>query len=317
MEVYLDKDKVFIAGQWYTPKEAAKLLNWPAGVKHVLPLEDLDNQSATSVSSFQSSNIASCSPGRTALPDAEGSHQTPNREALCVPRETVGQEDSERVPISQKFVRLQDKRAAQADPLRGATAHISGSGAVRNLFQEEDPIKQGTAASAQQLRVSTGVPPEYPKDPERLNNLVTISSPEQELHVPTDDTPADTNPIMANEGQVGQAGRWPNLRLPTFGGKPEEFVDNYFDQIDSMAKIYSWNDDQTLAMSLHGLVHEAGDWVKTLAATEKDTYEHLRDAVKKLFGDRRPSWQRHRDLFSIKQGRGQSVLQYYNLNFAS
>ena len=38
-------------------------------------------------------------------------------------------------------------------------------------------------------------------------------------------------------------------------------------------------------MTMHSLKDKAGDWVKTLGAGNKDTFDHLKEATTNVFGD--------------------------------
>ena len=68
-----------------------------------------------------------------------------------------------------------------------------------------------------------------------------------------------------------------------------------------MTTIYKWDIATKLAFALHGMKARAADWVNTLGATEKATFDNLKYAMTKIFGDRHAPWQKYRELLSIKQ----------------
>ena len=95
----------------------------------------------------------------------------------------------------------------------------------------------------------------------------------------------------------------PSLRLPSYSGKPDERIDQYFSEIENLALIYEWGEPKKLK-------DKAGDWVKTLDAGKKDTFAHLKEAITDIFGDRRPAWQKCKDIFNLRQSADQSVIDF-------
>ena len=63
-------------------------------------------------------------------------------------------------------------------------------------------------------------------------------------------------------------------------------------------------------MSLHGLKGRADDWAHGLEAIEKDTFQHLKESMIKIFGDRRAVWQKQTDCFALRQTKEQTVLDF-------
>ena len=102
----------------------------------------------------------------------------------------------------------------------------------------------------------------------------------------------------------------PNLPLPTFSGLSNECVLTYFDEIESMARIYNWPEGHILAMALHGLKGRAHDWMKALDSSSRSSYRFFRSRLTDIFKDKRPDWQKHKDIFTIKQQKGQTALDY-------
>ena len=100
------------------------------------------------------------------------------------------------------------------------------------------------------------------------------------------------------------------LDSPSYSGRPDERVDQYFSELENLALIYEWGEAKKLAMTMHGLKDKAGDWVKTLGAGSKDTFAHLKEAMTNIFGDRRPAWQKCKDIFNLKQSADQPMIDF-------
>ena len=281
----LSNKDVCINGQWCSPAEAAALLGWPSGVKHVLPVEQVCGPANTRPQTTADSTT----------PDAVQLHQTPNKEGVYVPRGADGQSDlSKGTPISLKASRHRLREEVWSDPTRPTASISATSGAARSLFTSEEPPNPLGGTASDTTGAQSPAPANAPQQPE-LPSLILENAP---------------SVIMPDDNPQQGAVRWPNLKLPAYGGTNEEFVENYFDKVDSMATIYGWQAPQKLAMAMHGLTGRAADWVKTLPADDKNEYEALKKKMKDIFGDKRPTWQRHKDMFTYKQQRSQSALEY-------
>ena len=317
VEVYLGSDHdVHIDGKWYSPTQAAKLLGWPKKVQHVLPLEydDLDEElegeaCGGSVQHLQSSPFDLYYP-----PDDVGPYQAQSAETLCVPRDGAEREvRGDDTSISRSLAQRQESGRARSERAEPDTLQITHSGAVRQLFTDKK-AQEGTSSSVHQQGGASFLQKKTDLQGQDLPLQLSTGTPNRPrldtTFPPTPGTPAHLNPIMPNDEVDGARARMPNLRLPTFGGKSDEFVDTYFDQIESLAKIYNWGEEQQLAMTLHGLTSAAADWTKTLPATDRDTYEHLKTRLKKIYADHRAPWQKCCDLLNFKQQKSQSVLEF-------
>ena len=112
------------------------------------------------------------------------------------------------------------------------------------------------------------------------------SSPPVTVKPSTPQNPVTNKPIARQlfnmPDEVG-----PQIRMPWFQGKPEEKVERYFRELERLKVIYGWDDPKTLNMALHGLKGRADDWANGLQPAEKDTSDHLRTSMVKIFGDRR------------------------------
>ena len=102
----------------------------------------------------------------------------------------------------------------------------------------------------------------------------------------------------------------PQIRMPWFHGKPDEKVERYFRELESLKAIYGWDEPKTLNMSLHGLKGRADDWAHGLEAVEKDTFQNLKESMTKIFRDRRAVWQKKTDFFALRQGKDQTVIDF-------
>ena len=60
-------------------------------------------------------------------------------------------------------------------------------------------------------------------------------------------------------------------------------------------------------LSLKG---RADDWAHGLEAVEKDTFQHLKESMIKIFGDGRAVGQKQTDVFALRQTKEQTVLDF-------
>ena len=102
----------------------------------------------------------------------------------------------------------------------------------------------------------------------------------------------------------------PQIRMPWFHGKPDEKVERSFRELERLKAIYGWDEPKTLNMTLHGLKGRADDWAHGLEAVEKNTFQHLKESMIKIFGDRRAVWQNQTDFFALRRGKDQTVLDF-------
>ena len=114
----------------------------------------------------------------------------------------------------------------------------------------------------------------------------------------------------SNEGDEPRMARTPNFKLPVFTGAETEDYDRFFDQMDVMKEIYNWDDAQHMRIVTLGLKGGAATWLKPIPAGDKDTLEKVKGIMREAFGDRRPDWQKIRDLNNLKQEKGQTVREF-------
>ena len=109
--------------------------------------------------------------------------------------------------------------------------------------------------------------------------------------------------IMANQPR-------PALNLPSFDGSVGNKVEAYINEMQTLTDICGWNDIVALQMMKFGLKDKAADWIRALPDDQKDTVAHLQQAMRLIYGDRRPQWQQQKDFFGRKQLPNQSVLEF-------
>ena len=63
-------------------------------------------------------------------------------------------------------------------------------------------------------------------------------------------------------------------------------------------------------MALHGLKDRAADWMKALDTNVRASYTVFKDKMIDIFSDKRPIWQKHKDIFSLRQQKSQSALEF-------
>ena len=75
-------------------------------------------------------------------------------------------------------------------------------------------------------------------------------------------------------------------------------------------RISGWNPDEYLEIVKIGLKGGAATWLKAVPRDDQDSLEKVKAIIKEAFGDKRPRWQRHRDLHNLRQEKGQSVRDF-------
>ena len=69
------------------------------------------------------------------------------------------------------------------------------------------------------------------------------------------------------------------------------------------------NGEDASVSSLHS-EHDRRDWMKALDSSSRSSYRFFRSRLTDIFKDKRPNWQKHKDIFTIKQQKGQTALDY-------
>ena len=104
--------------------------------------------------------------------------------------------------------------------------------------------------------------------------------------------------------------RMPNFKMPLFHGKEGENYERFFDEMAGLMRISGWNPDEYLEIVKIGLKGGAATWLKAVPRDDQDSLEKVKAIIKEAFGDKRPRWQRHRDLHNLRQEKGQSVRDF-------
>ena len=104
--------------------------------------------------------------------------------------------------------------------------------------------------------------------------------------------------------------RLPNFKLPLFHGKEGENYERFFDEMAGLKRISGWGPDEYLDIVKIGLKGGAATWLKAVPRDDQDSLAKVKAIIKEAFGDKRPRWQRHRDLHNLRQEKGQSVRDF-------
>ena len=108
----------------------------------------------------------------------------------------------------------------------------------------------------------------------------------------------------------GTMARLPNIKLPLFYGKDSENYERFFDEMAGLKRISGWGPDEYLDIVKIGIKGGAATWLKAVPRAEQDSLPKVRAIIGEAFGDKRPRWQKHRDLHNLKQEKGQSVRDF-------
>ena len=148
---------------------------------------------------------------------------------------------------------------------------------------------------------------------EELNPLEVGSTPPRKgLPGRVSGTPEGSSGYLgANWGrdEVAMA-RMPNFKMPLFHGKEGENYERFFDEMAGLMRISGWSPDEYLEIVKIGLKGGAATWLKAVPRDDQDSLEKVKAIIKEAFGDKRPRWQRHRDLHNLRQEKGQSVRDF-------
>ena len=71
-----------------------------------------------------------------------------------------------------------------------------------------------------------------------------------------------------------------------------------------------WQDDTKLAMTKYCIQDTADLWLQGIEAANKDTYAKVKAIITAAFKDKREDWQKHRDMISMKQEKGETVMEF-------
>ena len=107
--------------------------------------------------------------------------------------------------------------------------------------------------------------------------------------------------------RVNMSTRLPHFRIPVFHGNEGENYIRFFDEMEGLARISGWSQNEHLQIVKLGLKDGAATWLKAKADQDQDSVEKVKAIIKEAFGDKRPNWQKHRDLSNLQQEKGQSV----------
>ena len=117
--------------------------------------------------------------------------------------------------------------------------------------------------------------------------------------------------LGANWGnEEDEMARMPNFKMPIFHGKEGENYERFFDEMAGLMRISGWNPDEYLEIVKIGLKDGAATWLKAVPTADQNSLEKVKAIIKEAFGDKRPKWQRHRDLHNLRQEKGQSVRDF-------
>ena len=108
----------------------------------------------------------------------------------------------------------------------------------------------------------------------------------------------------------GTMARLPNIKLPLFYGKESENYERFFDEMAGLKRISGWGPDEYLDIVKIGIKGGAATWLKAVPRDDQDSLTKVKAIIKEAFGDKRPRWQRHRDLHNLRQEKGQSVRDF-------
>ena len=148
---------------------------------------------------------------------------------------------------------------------------------------------------------------------EELNPLeVGSTPPRKRLPGRASGTPEGSSGYLGtNWGRNGTAmARMPNFKMPLFHGKEGENYERFFDEMAGLMRISGWSPDEYLEIVKIGLKDGAATWLKAVPRDDQDSLEKVKAIIKEAFGDKRPRWQRHRDLHNLRQEKGQSVRDF-------
>ena len=104
--------------------------------------------------------------------------------------------------------------------------------------------------------------------------------------------------------------RMPNFKLPLFHGREGESYERFFDEMAGLMRISGWGSSEYLDIVKIGIKDGAATWLKAVPRDEQDSLEKVKTIIRDAFGDKRPKWQRHRDLHNLRQDKGQSVRDF-------
>ena len=107
--------------------------------------------------------------------------------------------------------------------------------------------------------------------------------------------------------RVNMSTRLPHFRIPIFHGNEGENYIRFFDEMEGLARISGWSQNEHLQIVKLGLKDGAATWLKAKPDQDQDSVEKVKAIIKEAFGDKRPNWQKHRDLSNLQQEKGQSV----------
>ena len=77
-----------------------------------------------------------------------------------------------------------------------------------------------------------------------------------------------------------------------------------------LQRISGWSPDEYLDIVKIGIKSGAATWLKAVPRADQDSLPKVRAIIKEAFGDKRPRWQKHRDLHNLRQEKGQSVRDF-------
>ena len=132
---------------------------------------------------------------------------------------------------------------------------------------------------------------------------------ESEKSIDTDREEGGQELIVA-AGEIEDEMPNPGLRLPTFTGARTEDYEVFLDEIEGMAGVCNWTNNEHLQYVKLSIKGPAATWMKAIPNDEKDTYQKVKDILKDTFADKRTGWQKHQDLGSLRQEKGQSVRDF-------
>ena len=223
---------------------------------------------------------------------------------------------TEATDIQRKECQLNSERTATRE--REATPVAEGLSSRTKTWVEQHPRQLASESGEELGLLRWSVSPiESGKQPtsggKELNPIELKDTPPRRV-TPTrsSNTPGGSSGYLGEAwGRIeGAMARLPNIKLPLFYGKENENYERFFDEMAGLQRISGWSPDEYLDIVKIGIKGGAATWLKAVPRADQDSLPKIRAIIKEAFGDKRPRWQKHRDLHNLRQEKGQSVRDF-------